>query len=146
MTREEIVKALRCCNSDDACRGCPFEMADLPQGTCADKVLFAAADMLEQDVPPTDMIPKDYHDRCMEMEIERRILLEQTHKKTVAEVCELRDQVHNLTLYLTEALALCPEDLKLLEDWHPGLPGYAPEPEAACAACKVEEKHEIPLA
>lgn len=71
-------------------------------------------------------------------EIERRILLEQTHKKTVAEVCELRDQVHNLTLYLTEALALCPEDLKVLEDWHPGLPGYAPESEEACAACRVE--------
>lgn len=49
MTREEIVKALRCCNSEDGCRGCPLEMADLPQGTCADKVLFAAADMLEQD-------------------------------------------------------------------------------------------------
>lgn len=79
-------------------------------------------------------------------EIERRILLEQTHKKTVAEVCELRDQVHNLTLYLTEALALCPEDLKVLEEWHPGLPGYAPEPEAACAACRVEGKNEIPLA
>nr|DAI02020.1 MAG TPA: Protein of unknown function (DUF551) [Bacteriophage sp.] len=49
MTREEIVKALRCCNSDDGCRGCPLEMADLPQGTCVDKVLFAAADLLEQD-------------------------------------------------------------------------------------------------
>lgn len=140
MTREEIVKALRCCNSDDGCRGCPLEMADLPQGTCVDKVLFAAADMLEQDVPPTDMIPKDYHDRCMEMEIERRMLLEGMHKETVAEVCALRDQVHNLTLYLTEALALCPEDLKVLEDWHPGLPGYAPEPEEACAACRVGGK------
>lgn len=43
------------------------------------------------------------------------------------EICAMRDQVHNLTLYLTEALALCPEDLKVLEDWHPGLPGYAPE-------------------
>lgn len=79
-------------------------------------------------------------------EIERRILIEQIHKKTVAEVCELRDQVHNLTLYLTEALALCPEDLKVLEEWHPGLPGYAPEPEAACAARRVEGKNEIQLA
>lgn len=142
MTREEIVKALRCCNSDDGCRGCPLEMADLPQGTCVDKVLFAAADMLEQDVPPTDMIPKDYHDRCMEMEIERRMLLEGMHKETVAEVCALRDQVHNLMLYLTEALALCPEALKVLEDWHPGLPGYAPEPEEACTACRVGGERE----
>lgn len=58
------------------------------------------------------------------------------------EICGLRDQVHNLTLYLTEALALCPEDLKVLEDWHPGLPGYAPEPEEACAACRVGGEYE----
>ena len=76
---------------------------------------------------PADMVPKDFHDRCTEMEIERRILLEQIHKKTVAEVCALRDQVHNLTLYLQEAFALCPDDLEVLNDWHPGLPGYAPE-------------------
>lgn len=56
MTREEIVKALRCCNSDDGCRGCPLEMADLPQGTCVDKVLFAAADLLEQDAEKTSWI------------------------------------------------------------------------------------------
>lgn len=86
---------------------------------------------------PADMVPKDFHDRCMELEIERRILLEDIHKETIAEVCALRDQVHNLTLYLTEAIALCPDDLKVLEDWHPGLPGYAPEPEEACAACRV---------
>lgn len=38
---------------------------------------------------------------------------------------------------IIKELALCPEDLKVLEDWHPGLPGYAPEPEEACAACRV---------
>ena len=160
MTREEIVKALRCFASEDYCpfdecnEKCPYWMEidkydiDNPNAEISDvhQLCCAAADLLEQDVPPTDMVPKDFHDRCMELEIERRILLEQTHKKTVAEVCELRDQVHNLTLYLTEALALCTEDLKVLEDGHPGLPGYAPEPEEACAACRVEEKHEIPLA
>lgn len=35
----------------------------------------------------------------------------------------------------------CPHDddvrNEVLEDWHPGLPGYAPEPEEACAACRV---------
>ena len=56
MTRKEIIKALRCCNSDDGCRGCPLEMADLPQGTCVDKVLFAAADLLEQDAEKTSWI------------------------------------------------------------------------------------------
>ena len=112
--------------------------------------MTCAADMLEADekkllekqveaVKAADVMPTmaAFHERCMELEIERRMLLEQTHKKTVAEVCALRDQVHNLTLYLTEALALCTEDLKVLEDWHPGLPGYAPEPEEACAACRV---------
>ena len=31
-------------------------MADLPQGTCVDKVLFAAADLLEQDAEKTSWI------------------------------------------------------------------------------------------
>nr|DAU37865.1 MAG TPA: hypothetical protein [Caudoviricetes sp.] len=65
-----------------------------------------------------------------------------TREETAAEVCALRDQVHNLALYLTEALALCPEELKVLEEWHPGLPGYAPEPEEACAACRVGGERE----
>lgn len=145
VTREEIIKELRCLASGEDCPSekcdntCPY-WTEIERGAALydDRQLCrAAADLLEQDAHPADMIPKDYHDRCMEMEIERRILLEQTHKKTVAEVCELRDQVHNLTLYLTEALALCPGDLKVLEDWHPGLPGYASEPEEACAACRV---------
>lgn len=42
------------------------------------------------------------------------------------EICALRDQVENLTLYLKEAFELCPDDLEVLNDWHPGLPGYAP--------------------
>ena len=49
MTREEIVKALRCCNSGTECRGCPFEEQEPLLGPCAEKVLLAAADMLEQD-------------------------------------------------------------------------------------------------
>ena len=152
MTREEIVKALRCFASEDNCpfdecnEKCPYWMEidkydiDNPNAEISDvhQLCYAAADLLEQDVPPTDMEPKDFHDRCMEMEIGRRMLLEGMHKETVAEVCALRDQVHNLTLYLTEALALYPEAIKVLEDWHPGLPGYAPEPEEACAACRVE--------
>ena len=165
MTREEIVKALRCFASEDYCpfdecnKKCPYWMEidkydiDNPNAEISDvhQLCRAAADMLEADekellekqveaVKAADVMPimTAFHERCMELEIERRILLEQTHKKTVAEVCGLRDQVHNLTLYLTEALALCPEDLKVLEDWHPGLPGYAPESEEACAACRVE--------
>lgn len=110
MTRKEIVKALRCFASEDYCpfdecnEKCPYWMEidkydiDNPNAEISDvhQLCYAAADLLEQDVPPTDMVPKDFHDRCMEMEIERRILLEQIHKKTIAEVCELRDQVRTL--------------------------------------------------
>lgn len=49
MTREEIVKALRCCNSETECRGCPFEEQEPLLGPCAEKVLSAAADLIEQD-------------------------------------------------------------------------------------------------
>ena len=49
------------------------------------------------------------------------------NREDTAEVCALRDQVDNLTLYLKEAFELCPDDLEVLNDWHPGLPGYAPE-------------------
>jgi len=149
-TREDAIRALRACSDGDAgCSKCPAYDTRL-EISCQDYMMQYAADLLEADekkllekqveaVKAADVMPTmtAFHERCMELEIERRILLEQIHKKTVAEVCALRDQVHNLTLYLTEALALCPEDLKVLEDWHPGLPGYAPEPEEACAACRV---------
>ena len=49
MTSEEIVKALRCCNSETECRGCPFEEQEPLLGPCAEKVLSAAADLIEQD-------------------------------------------------------------------------------------------------
>ena len=127
MTREEIVKALRHCASAGDCRECVLAGLWASTGRCERILQNAAADMLEQDARPADMVPTAYHDRCMEMEIERRILLEQIHKETVAEVCALRDQVHNLTLYLQEAFNLCPTVLEVLNNWHPGLPGYAPE-------------------
>ena len=119
-------KTVSMCSTSEYCRGWNDAMDEFHKRWDAN----------QQNIP-ADMVPTDFHDRCMEAVIGRRIMLEREYKKTVAEVCELRDQVHNLTLYLTEALALCPEDLKVLEDWHPGLPGYAPEPEEACAACRV---------
>ena len=96
MTRKEIIKALRCCNSDDGCRGCPLEMADLPQGTCVDKVLFAAADLLEQDAEKTswisvkDRLPeREQHDYvlvCCTMNVTSTINYE--NAVTMAYVCE----------------------------------------------------------
>ena len=65
MRRDEIVKALRCCNSETECRGCPFEEQEPLLGPCAEKVLSAAADMLEQDakkaswISVKDRMPKD---------------------------------------------------------------------------------------
>ena len=56
MTRKEIIKALRCCNSETECRGCPFEEQEPLLGPCAEKVLSAAADMLEQDAKKTNWI------------------------------------------------------------------------------------------
>lgn len=65
MRRDEIVKALRCCNSETECRGCPFEEQEPLLGPCAEKVLSAAADMLEQDakkaswISVKDRMPED---------------------------------------------------------------------------------------
>ena len=98
MTREEIVKALRCFASEDNCpfdecnEKCPYWMEidkydiDNPNAEISDvhQLCRAAADLLEQDVPPTDMVPKDFHDRCMEMEIGRRMLLEQNAPKWIS--------------------------------------------------------------
>ena len=98
MRRDEIVKALRCFASEDNCpfdecnEKCPYWMEidkydiDNPNAEISDvhQLCCAAADLLEQDVPPTDMVPKDFHDRCMEMEIGRRMLLEQNAPKWIS--------------------------------------------------------------
>ena len=69
-----------------------------------------AATAIVGDEEAAGMVASDYHNR-----------------EDTDEICALRDQVHNLTLYLNEAFELCPDDLEVLNDWHPGLPGYAPE-------------------
>ena len=42
------------------------------------------------------------------------------------EICALRDQVHNLTLYLKEVFDTDIQLYDWLDKRHPGLPGYAP--------------------
>lgn len=59
------------------------------------------------------------------------------NRADIDEICELRDRVENLTLYLREALALCPDELAVLDEWHPGLPGYAPP--QGCKSCKIDD-------
>ena len=69
---------------------------------------------------------------------EERETDELPHNPTdIDEICALRARVENLTLYLQEAIALCPDELAVLDEWHPGLPGYAPQPE--CESCKIDD-------
>lgn len=56
----------------------------------------------------------------------KMIALDYHNRADTDEICKLKDTVENLTLYLKEAFKLCPDDLEVLNDWHPGLPGYAP--------------------
>lgn len=53
----------------------------------------------------------------------------------IDEICALRGRVENLTLYLQEAFAICPYELAVLDERHPGLPGYAPPQE--CKSCTI---------
>ena len=106
MTREELIKALRCFASEDNCpvyecnEKCPYWMESdkfdrgNPKAEISDEhqLCRAAADLLEQDVPPTDMVPMDFHERCMEMEIGRRMLLEQNAPKWLS----VKDRLPNV--------------------------------------------------
>lgn len=125
MRRDEIVKALRCFASEDNCpfdecnEKCPYWMEidkydiDNPNAEISDvhQLCCAAADLLEQDVKHN---PAD-----------------------IEEICALRARVENLTLYLQEAFAICPDELAVLDERHPGLPGYAPPTE--CQSCKIDD-------
>ena len=116
MTRKELIKALRCFASEDYCpfdecnEKCPYWMEidkydiDNPNAEISDvhQLCRAAADMLEQDAKHN---PDD-----------------------VSEICELKDRVENLTLYLQEVFDTDIQLYDWLDKRHPGLPGYAPEP------------------
>jgi hypothetical protein len=71
---EELAKTLRLCGSA-SCRGCAFSEAS----DCGNIILSQAADMLEK--LSKDVVPKDFHERCVELEIQKRIAAE-TEKKT----------------------------------------------------------------
>lgn len=71
---EELAKTLRLCGSA-SCRGCAFSEAS----DCGNIILSQAADMLEK--LSKDVVPKNFHERCVELEIQKRIAAE-TEKKT----------------------------------------------------------------
>lgn len=74
----ELVKILRCCsNISYVCEECP---ANLDGEDCDGRLAkLQAADMLEK--LSKDVVPKDFHERCVELEIQKRIAAE-TEKKT----------------------------------------------------------------
>lgn len=57
----------------------------------------------------------------------RTIALDYHNRADVDEICELKDRVENLTLYLKEAFDTDVQLYDWLDKRHPGLPGYAPE-------------------
>lgn len=78
LNAEELVTALRIC-AGAACEGCPCVYIMESGGKCDDYVKRKAADMLEKLAK--DVVPKDFHERCLELEIQKRIAAE-TEKKT----------------------------------------------------------------
>ena len=54
------------------------------------------------------------------------VALNHHNRADVDEICELRDRVENLTLYLQEVFDTDIQLYDWLDKRHPGLPGYAP--------------------
>ena len=62
MTREEIEKAIQCCNPyDENCGDCPFH--DLPLGRCFEKLASSAFNMLLEDREKLQKQVKAYQDK-----------------------------------------------------------------------------------
>ena len=73
----ELVKILRCGAGDDYnCADCTANLENKCDRKEANR---QAADMLEK--LSKDVVPKDFHERCLEIEIQKRIAAE-TEKKT----------------------------------------------------------------
>lgn len=71
----ELIKALRCCSKIDArdngCDSCPYEYCgDDCQNLCG-----CAADAIEE-LLDRDVVPTEFHERCLRLEIKKRIELE----------------------------------------------------------------------
>ena len=57
----------------------------------------------------------------------RPCALDYHNRADIDEICELRDRVENLTLYLKEVFDTDIQLYDWLDKQHPGLPGYAPK-------------------
>ncbi len=75
---EELVKALRVCTAINNCsEKCPlYDYGDA--AVCESAMKQQAADMLEK--LSKDVVPREFHERCLEIEIQKRMNAE-TEKK-----------------------------------------------------------------
>lgn len=78
LNAEELVTALGLCAGSE-CEGCPGMYIAESGGNCENYIKRKAADMLKK--LSKDVVPKDFHERCLELEIQKRIAAE-TEKKT----------------------------------------------------------------
>lgn len=69
---EELVEGLRTCGKANLCHGCPAYSISAEK--CAAALKEQAADMPEK--LSKDVVPKDFHERCVELEIQKRIAAE----------------------------------------------------------------------
>ena len=76
----ELIKTLKQCSGDEGestCMGCIFQDIRFDVSSCEDGLMRQAADMLEC---MGNVVPKDFHERCLQMEIEKRMQLEEKHQ------------------------------------------------------------------
>lgn len=73
LSAEGLVKSLRLCNII-SCRSCAF----CKSSNCRSILMSQAADMLEK--LSKDVVPREFHERCLEIEIQKRMNAE-TEKK-----------------------------------------------------------------
>lgn len=69
---ESVAKSLRCCVSDsEPCEHCNCELEECNPKT----IMEIAADAIEE-LLARDVVPTDFHERCLQLEISKRIELE----------------------------------------------------------------------
>ena len=122
LTRSEIIDALELCaqNKGKLCPNCPlYDYPNTVGDYCDKRLMKLAATAISEDERVVSDLADDF----------ARCLLERNAKHNpddVSEICELKDRVENLTLYLQEVFDTDIQLYDWLDKRHPGLPGYAP--------------------
>lgn len=74
LSSSELIKALRTCAGMD-CAGCPLLEKMFDGADCANVLMLQTADILEKAMK--GVVPMDFHERCLRLEIEKRVQLEE---------------------------------------------------------------------